>query len=81
MRSDPPFSSIPKSDEKEKAHPGYDPYHDGMLGNGGYNRAVPEHFSNPERGDDTFMNSMMKNYANEEATKDGTPTGKFVFKK
>ena len=52
-----------------------------MLGNGGYNRAVPEHFSDPERGDDNFMNSIMKNYANEEATKDGTPTGKFVFKK
>ena len=32
-------------------------------------------------GDDMFMHSMIKDYALEEATPDGKPSGKFVFTK
>ena len=52
-----------------------------MEGKGGYVREAPHNFQGPGSGDDQFMHSMIMKYANEEATKDGKPTGKFIFKR
>ena len=70
---------------KDKPHPGFEATHDdfdGFEGLGKYDRdpRIPEHFSGPGSGDDQFMNSMITNYALEEATPEGKPTGNFVFK-
>ena len=68
---------------KENPHPGFDAGHhefEGVEGKGAYNRQLPEHFGGPGSGDDQFMYSMIKNYAIEEASVDGKPTGKFIFK-
>ena len=70
--------------DKKNPHPGYQANHDdfeGLEGYGKYDRQVPDHFSGPGSGDDQFMNSMITNYAVEEATPEGKPTGKFVFRR
>ena len=67
---------------KSKPHPGYPAGHDdfeGTEGLGAYDRQVPAHFSGPGSGDDQFMNSMINNYAYENATLEGSPTGDFYM--
>ena len=53
------------------------PTHDGALGlNGeGYERVVPANYA--ADNDDIFMRSMIENYALEQKTKAGAPSGKF----
>eukprot|EP00356_Strombidium_inclinatum_P016383 CAMPEP_0170491028 /NCGR_PEP_ID=MMETSP0208-20121228/10256_1 /TAXON_ID=197538 /ORGANISM="Strombidium inclinatum, Strain S3" /LENGTH=184 /DNA_ID=CAMNT_0010766531 /DNA_START=37 /DNA_END=591 /DNA_ORIENTATION=- len=46
-----------------------------MLGGGGYNRVLPAHFTLDS--DDIFMRSMYEQYALEQKTKEGAPSGKF----
>ena len=53
----------------------FQPTNSGQLGSGGYNRVIPDRFS--ADSDDIFMRSMYNNYAVEEQTKDGDPTGTF----
>ena len=62
-------------------HPPYAADMDGFEGRWFYNRVVPDNFDGPGSGDDQFMNSMITNYAIEESTPAGKPTGKFVLKK
>jgi hypothetical protein len=47
----------------------------GQIGAGEYERVVPARFA--ADSDDIFMRSMIKNYAMEEKTGDGTPSGHF----
>ena len=47
----------------------------GQIGAGEYERVVPARFA--ADSDDIFMRSMIKNYAMEEKTADGTPSGHF----
>ena len=68
---------------KDKPHPGYQAGHDdfeGTEGLGPYDRQTPANFQGPGSGDDQFMNSMINNYALEESTDTGKPTGNFIFK-
>ena len=68
---------------EKNPHPGFNAGHDdfeGSEGLGAYERVTPEQFSGPGSGDDQFMNSMITNYALEESTDLGKPTGNFVFK-
>ena len=51
----------------------------GTLGPFGYERELPERFSNDD--DDIFMRSMLATYASETADGDGKPSGKFVMPK
>merc|ERR1712167_153825 len=70
--------------DKDRPHPGYPASQDGFEGKeglGGYNRKVPDHFDGPGSGDDQFMHNVIKNHANEEATPEGKPTGKFFMNK
>ena len=55
----------------------YQPGQSGKLGGGAYNRATPARFS--ADSDDIFMRSVIQNYAQEGATKDGEPTGVFTL--
>ena len=74
--------------DEENPHPGFPATHDnddfdaGPEGLGTYDRdpRMPGNFAGPDSGDDMFMWSMIKNYALEQATVDGKPTGQFVFK-
>ena len=47
----------------------------GQLGAAEYKRVVPARFASDD--DDIFMRSMINNYALEEKTKEGVPTGAF----
>ena len=69
--------SIKMAREEEKDHSGeyFLPNHDGMIGAGGYERKLPLRFASDE--DDIFMRSMIENYALEQKTKEGAPSGKF----
>ena len=51
----------------------------GTLGKLDYTRVVPARFASDN--DDIFMRSMIANYALEEKTKEGLPTGKFYMNK
>jgi len=51
----------------------------GTLGKLEYSRVVPARFASDN--DDIFMRSMIANYALEEKTKEGLPTGKFYMNK
>jgi hypothetical protein len=51
----------------------------GTLGKLEYARVVPARFASDN--DDIFMRSMISNYALEEKTKDGLPSGKFFMNK
>ena len=64
-------------DEEPVDHSGefFPPGHHEMLGGGGYDRVVPANFATDE--DDIFMRSMIMQYANEQKTKEGAPSGKF----
>ena len=55
----------------------YQPGQSGKLGGGSYNRATPARFS--ADSDDIFMRSVIQNYAQEGANKDGEPTGVFTL--
>ena len=55
----------------------YQPGQSGKLGGGAYSRVTPERFS--ADSDDIFMRSVIQNYAQEGATKDGEPTGVFTL--
>ena len=55
----------------------YQPGQSGKLGGGVYNRVIPTRFS--ADSDDIFMRSVLESYAQEGATKDGTPTGVFTL--
>ena len=46
-----------------------------MLGSGGYDRVTPPRFA--ADSDDIFMRSMIEQYALEQKTKEGFPSGKF----
>jgi hypothetical protein len=46
-----------------------------MLGGGGYERQTPKRFA--ADSDDIFMRSMIEQYALEQKTKEGYPSGKF----
>jgi len=46
-----------------------------MLGGGGYERSTPSRFA--ADSDDIFMRSMIEQYALEQKTKEGYPSGKF----
>ena len=48
-----------------------------MLGGGTYTRVIPARFQ--ADSDDIFMRSVLTNYAQEGALKDGTPTGVFTL--
>jgi len=65
--------------EDEEDHSGeyFLPNHDGALGlNGeGYDRVTPANYA--ADSDDIFMRSMIQNYALEQKTKEGAPSGKF----
>merc|ERR1712100_342277 len=73
----------------DNPHPGYPASHDdddlpieAVEGLGKYDRdpRIPERFGGPDSGDDMFMWSMIKNYAHEQASIEGSPTGQFVFR-
>ena len=69
---------------KENPHPGFEAGQHGFEGQegiGAYERVLPERYGGPGSGDDQFMHSVIKNYAVEVATPEGTPTGQFVMKK
>ena len=66
---------------KENPHPGFSSDSDGFDGRWQYTRVVPDHVGGPGSGDDQFNYSMIKNYAMEEATPDGHPTGEFYMNK
>ena len=53
----------------------YRPHEHEMLGGGGYDRVVPAWFA--ADSDDIFMRSMIEQYALEQKTKEGAPSGKF----
>ena len=55
----------------------YQPGQSGKLGGGAYNRVTPERFS--ADSDDIFIRSVIQNYAQEGATKEGEPTGVFTL--
>ena len=55
----------------------YQPGQSGKLGGGAYSRVTPARFS--ADSDDIFMRSVIQNYAQEGATKDGEPTGVFTL--
>ena len=55
----------------------YQPGQSCKLGGGAYNRVTPERFS--ADSDDIFMRSVIQNYAQEGATKEGEPTGVFTL--
>ena len=55
----------------------YQPGQSGKLGGGAYSRVTPERFA--ADSDDIFMRSVIQNYAQEGATKDGEPTGVFTL--
>ena len=57
----------------------YQPGQSGKLGGGVYDRVIPSRFQ--ADSDDIFMRSVLTNYAQEGATKDGTPTGVFTLSK
>ena len=81
LQSDPIGSSAPAPVKVDKSKETFKPHEDGQLGEGGYNREVPEHFggdshSNPNG--DTFMRSVLKEFAHEGKNKDGSPNGKFT---
>ena len=65
--------------DKKNPHPGFQANWDGFEGNWNYDRVIPDNFQGAGSGDDQFMNSMLQNYAVEEATDDGYPTGRFYF--
>ena len=64
-------------DDEEEDHSGefFPPHMHEMLGGGGYERVVPANFA--ADSDDIFMRSMIQNYALEQKTKEGYPSGKF----
>ena len=64
---------------KENPHPGFSSESDGFDGNWQYHREIPAHVGGEGSGDDQFIYSMLKNYAMEEATPEGIPTGHFYF--
>ena len=74
---------ITKSWDKEHPHPGYPADYSGSAGGelGAYQRKIPDNFDGPGSGDDQFMHSMIKDFAVEEATPEGKPTGKFYMGK
>merc|ERR1719218_83587 len=55
----------------------YQPGQSGMLGGGTYERVTPARFA--ADSDDIFMRSVIQNYAQEHATKEGVPTGVFTL--
>lgn len=66
-----------KDDDEEVDHSN-EYFHAGqheMLGGGGYDRVVPAYFA--ADSDDIFMRSMIEQYALEQKTKEGLPSGKF----
>ena len=62
---------------RRDAGPAYQPGQSGKLGGGAYDRVTPARFS--ADSDDIFMRSVIQNYAQEGATKDGEPTGVFTL--
>ena len=62
---------------KAKGDEFYTPFEKGMLGAKEYKRVIPARFS--ADSDDILMRSVLQNYAQEGATKDGTPTGVFTL--
>ena len=66
-----------KEEKKDQSDTYFLPNHDGMIGAGGYERVIPLRFASDE--DDIFMRSMIENYALEQKTKDGAPSGKFYM--
>ena len=64
-------------DEEEIDHSNkyFPPGHHEMLGAGGYDRVTPANFA--ADSDDIFMRSMIQQYALEQKTKEGFPSGKF----
>ena len=72
-------------DSKDNKHPGFEVSHIGFTGSEGLGyypeRVQPAHFQGAGSGDDLFTSSMIENYALEEATPKGVPTGHFVMKK
>ena len=66
-----------EGDDEEVDHSG-EFFHAGqheMLGGGGYDRVTPANFA--ADSDDIFMRSMIEQYALEQKTKEGNPSGKF----
>jgi hypothetical protein len=63
--------------EDEEDHSGefFQPGQHEMLGGGGYERQTPSRFA--ADSDDIFMRSMIEQYALEQKTKEGYPSGKF----
>ena len=66
-----------KDDDEEEDHSGefFRPGQHEMLGGGGYDRVIPANFAADD--DDIFMRSMIEQYALEQKTKEGLPSGKF----
>ena len=64
-------------EDKEVDHSNeyFRPHEHEMLGGGGYDRVVPAWFA--ADSDDIFMRSMIEQYALEQKTKEGAPSGKF----
>ena len=68
---------------KDRPHPGFEATQQGteaVEGLGQYSRNVPAIYGGDGSGNDQFMHYMIKNYALEETTPEGKPTGKFYFK-
>lgn len=66
------------ADDEEEVDHSNEFFHAGqheMLGGGGYERVTPANFANDT--DDIFMRSMIEQYALEQKTKEGNPSGKF----
>ena len=55
----------------------FQPGQSGKLGGGAYARVTPARFAGD--ADDIFMRSVIQNYAQEGANKDGEPTGVFTL--
>ena len=66
------------ADDEEEVDHSNEFFHAGqheMLGGGGYERVTPANFAGDT--DDIFMRSMIEQYALEQKTKEGNPSGKF----
>merc|ERR1712091_627674 len=68
-----------KKEEVDHSDEFFIPGDSGMIGEFPYERVLPAVFDSDEG--DIFMRSMYENYALEQKTKDGSPSGKFWMDK
>ena len=73
--SDSDVQMLQTRDDVDHSNEFFVPGQHEMLGSGGYDRVTPPRFA--ADSDDIFMRSMIEQYALEQKTKEGFPSGKF----